>query len=104
MCELRRGEERRGKEILKEAALSNRESNLHTLHKRDTNWRRGGERERERGGGHKEGGGGARRSAGKYCNWLLGERREMNSEICCWISRDGYVYLDVDPSVYSFAC
>lgn len=88
MCELRR-ERRRGEardEILKEAALSNRESNLHTLHKRDTNWR--GERGE---GGHKEGGGARRRprrSAGKYCNWLLGERREMNSEICRWISRD----------------
>lgn len=35
--ERRRGEAR--DEILKEAALSNRESNLHTLHKRDTNWR-----------------------------------------------------------------
>lgn len=35
--ERRRGEAR--DEILKEAALSNRESNLHTLHKRDTDWR-----------------------------------------------------------------
>lgn len=47
----RRSEER--DEILKEAALSNRESNLHTLHKRDTNWRRGG--------GGVEGGGDIRR-------------------------------------------
>lgn len=39
--ETRRGEAR--DEILKEAALSNRESNLHTLHKRDTNWRGEGE-------------------------------------------------------------
>lgn len=45
--ETRRGEAR--DEILKEAALSNRESNLHTLHKRDTNWR--GERGEGRGKG-----------------------------------------------------
>lgn len=45
--ETRRGEAR--DEILKEAALSNRESNLHTLHKRDTNWRG------ERGEGRRKG-------------------------------------------------
>lgn len=58
--ERRRGEAR--DEILKEAALSNRESNLHTLHKRDTNWR---------GEGGNEGGleGDIRRSA-SFC-WKI---------------------------------
>lgn len=56
-------ETRRG-EILKEAALSNRESNLHTLHKRDTNRGYGGRGDARRSRVA------SRRSAGKYCNWL----------------------------------